>query len=237
MYRIYVITMVTVEEAVIARLTKGDKHFEILVDPEMAYAFKEGKPVSIQKMLAVNEVYSDSHKGLRVSPENLQKVFGTSDVIEVAKQILEHGDIQLTTEFKRKRLEEIKKQIAALISKTSFDPKTKNPHPPERILNAMEQARIHITLDPPESQIENVIKAIRPILPISTDKIKIELLVPPQYTGHAYGVIKSLTNVEKEKWNQDGSLHVVVSVTAGLKMEFYDKINHITHGDVDIKEL
>ncbi|OYT56535.1 MAG: ribosome assembly factor SBDS [Candidatus Aenigmarchaeota archaeon ex4484_14] len=229
--------MVTVDEAVIAKFTKGEKHFEILVDPELAYALKEGKSVSIQKMLAVNEIYSDAHKGLRVSPENLEKAFGTSDVIEIAKQILENGEVQLTTEFKRKRLEEIRKQIANMISRTSVDPKTKTPHPPERILNAMEQAKVHITLDRAENQVEGVVKAIRAILPISTDKINLEMTIPPQYTGHVYGIIKSLTTVKKEKWNQDGSLHVVVSLTAGLKMEFYDKINHVTHGDVEIKEL
>ena len=45
--------MVTVEEAIIAKIDKAGKHFEVLVDPNIAYELREGKIVSISKMLAV----------------------------------------------------------------------------------------------------------------------------------------------------------------------------------------
>ena len=44
--------MVTVDEAIIAKFDKDGKHFEILVDSELAYGMKEGKIVSLSKMLA-----------------------------------------------------------------------------------------------------------------------------------------------------------------------------------------
>ncbi|MCD6381759.1 MAG: ribosome assembly factor SBDS [Candidatus Aenigmarchaeota archaeon] len=227
--------MVSVDKAVIARLEKGGKHFEILVDPELAYAFREGKSVSFNEMLAVDEVFKDARKGLPISRQDLLDTFKTEDINEIAKIILKEGDIQLTTEFRRKKLEEKKRQIAEFISKNSVDPQTKNPHPPERIINAMEQAKVHIDVFKSiEEQIDDVVKAIRGILPISFEKIRIEVKIPSQYSGRAYGIIKSI-GVEP-KWQSDGSLYAILEIPAGLRESLYTKINNITHGDCVIEE-
>ena len=226
--------MVTVDKAVIARIEKDDKHFEILVDPELAYDFRQGKSVSIGKMLAVSDVYKDSKKGLPASRQDLIKCFGTDDIDEVAKIIIKDGDIQLTTELRRKRLEEKKKQIADFISKNTTDPQTKNPHPMQRILNAMEQAKVHVDIfKSSEEQIEGIIKAIRTQLPISFEKTEIELKIPALHAGKCYGIIKSFG--AEPQWLQDGSLHAIISIPAGMKQDFFNKINNITHGDAEIK--
>ena len=227
--------MVSVDKAVIARLEKGGKHFEILVDPELAYKFREGKSVSMAEMLAVNEVFKDAKKGMPVSRQDLIEVFGTDNIDEIAKVILKEGNIQLTTEFRRKKLEEKKKQIADFIARNSIDPQTKNPHPIDRILNAMEQAKVHIDIfKSVEEQVDDVIKAIRGIIPISFEKIRIEVKIPPQHAGKCYGIIKSF-GVEP-KWQSDGSLQAILEIPAGLRESLYTKINNITHGDCVIEE-
>jgi ribosome maturation protein Sdo1 len=62
-----------------------------------------------------------------------------------------------------------------------------------------------------------------------------KLKIPPQFTGQAYGIINEYK--EKEDWLPDGSLKVIVNIPVGLQMEFYDKLNAITHGSVLSEEI
>ncbi len=228
--------MVTVDEAIIAKITKDGKHFEILVDPELAYDLREGKSVSINKMLATNVVCTDSKKGLRASAKDIETAFGTFDIEKIAEFIVRHGEIQLTTEFKRKKIEDRKKQVATLISKNAINPQTRYPHPAERILNAMEQARVIVDpFRPAEQQVEDIIKAIKEILPISIEQISLNIEIPAKYSARAYGIVKEY-GIEKESWLSDGSLFVRITVAAGLKENVYRRLGALTEGNAKIEE-
>ncbi|MBI4018821.1 MAG: ribosome assembly factor SBDS [Candidatus Aenigmarchaeota archaeon] len=226
--------MVTVDKAVIARLDKGGKHFEVLVDPELAYALKEGKSVSIQAMLAVNQVFSDASKGTKSSEDDM-KLF-KSDVFSAAEEIIKKGDVQLTAEFRRKKAEDKRRQIASIISKNAINPQTKLPHPQERIENAMEKARVNI--DPflsADQQIPAILAALRPILPISIEQAEIEVKISAKYASRVFGALKSLGEISGQTWGSDGSLVAKIKVPAGLKQTIYSKINALTEGSAIIK--
>ena len=229
--------MVTVDEAIIAKLVKDGKHFEILVDPEIAYNCREGKIVSLSRMLAVNQVFSDSKKGTRTSDSDLKAAFGTNDLEKIAEAIVKKGEIQITTEFRKKKTEEKKKQIAAFISRQAINPQTKVPHPQERIMNAMDQAHVHI--DPfksTEQQVETIIKSIQSIIPLSIEETTISVDVPAPYAAHAFGVLKEIGTLEEQKWLNDGSLHAKIKFPAGMKDKVYSRLNAITKGNVRISE-
>ncbi|MEM7826709.1 MAG: ribosome assembly factor SBDS [Candidatus Aenigmatarchaeota archaeon] len=227
--------MVTVDKAVIAKIERNGKTFEILVDPDLAYGFKEGKSVSIANMLAVDEVFKDSKKGLPAGRQDIINSFGTDNIEEIAKEILKKGDIQLTTDMRRRKTEEKRIQIADFISKNAIDPQTKKPHPTQRILNAMEQAKIHVDIfKSVDEQIDNVIKAIKPIIPLSFEKAKLEIRVPAKWSGRSYGILKSFK--AEPQWLKDGSLFAIIEVPAGLKHEIFDKMNRITQGEAEITE-
>jgi len=69
---------------------KGDKQFEILVDPDLAKEAKmEGKNHDIQRLLFVQEVFVDAGEGERASVEELEEEFGTEQMMEAAQQIFE----------------------------------------------------------------------------------------------------------------------------------------------------
>jgi ribosome maturation protein SDO1 len=228
--------MVTVDEAIIAKIDKAGKHFEILVDPEIAYDLREGKSVSVQRMLATNVICTDSKKGLKASPSDTQAAFGTLDIEKIATEIVKHGEIQLTTEFRRKKTEERKKQIATLIARNAINPQTRVPHPTERIITAMEQA--HFNIDPTrpaESQVDNAIKAIKQILPISIEEIVLNIEIPARYSARGYGVVKEY-GIEKEAWLGDGSLAVRIRIAAGIKETVYRRLGALTEGNVKIEE-
>ena len=85
--------MVNVDEAIIAKYEYSGEHFEILVDPDLAADFRnpDGPDVAIEDLLAVEEIFKDSKKGDKASEEAMNKVFETTDPIEVSKIILEKG--------------------------------------------------------------------------------------------------------------------------------------------------
>jgi ribosome maturation protein SDO1 len=227
--------MVTVDKAVIARLERNKKHFEVLVDPEMAYDLKSGKIVSLSKMLAVNHVYTDSKKGERASPSEIEKAFHTTDLEKIAEEIVRHGEVQLTTDFRRRKVEEKRKQVAALISKYAINPQTRFPHPIERILNAMEQTRINIDpFKPAEQQMEDVVKPLKGILPISFEELNITAEIPAKYSGRVYSVLKGFGSFS-DQWVGD-KLIIKIKIPAGLKEKLYRTLNAITEGNVRIEE-
>ena len=135
-------------------------------------------------------------------------------------------------------IEEKKRQIIAIIAKQCVDPRTKLPHPPIRIQQALEQ--VHFSVDPfkdAEEQASEAIALIRSVLPISTEKVTISVKIPSRYVGKAYGTIKSFGKIKNESWGSDGSLTAVIEMPAGLYGPFLEKLGKITHGSVESEVL
>jgi ribosome maturation protein SDO1 len=228
--------VVSIDKAVVARFTQGNLRFEILVDPERALEFRLGKPLNLEEILAYPAIYKDARKTDVASEKDIQKVFGTSDIYKVAEKIIKQGEIQLTTEQKRKIIEQKKLQIATIISERAVNPQTNMPHPPQRILNAMQQAGVNI--DPMadvEAQVEKVLKGLKPILPIKFQKVILQLKLPSQFAGRCYTILKNMGSIKQEQWLADGSLQVQVEIFAGVQDDLFKKIADITHGQFESK--
>ncbi|MFC1728151.1 ribosome assembly factor SBDS [Nanoarchaeota archaeon] len=229
--------MTLIEDAVVARLQSGKSKFEILVDCEKALALKEGKNIDISEVLVDDKVFSDSKKGLVVAQKELENIFGTSEINEVAKQIIEKGKVHTTSEHRDKERDEKWKRIASLIHTNGVDPKTGIPHPLERVENAMREAKVNIDGRKAEDQFLDVIKALKVIIPISFETRQIELVIPPKHTGPVFPVVKKMATIQRDEWKNDGSLHLTAEIPAGLRDEFMDKLNALTHGEIEIKIL
>lgn len=230
--------MVSLDEAVIARFKKGEEHFEILIDPDAAADIIDGKDIDILQQLAIDSVFKDAKKGTHASEESLTEIFGTNDVAEISKKIVLKGEIQLTTEQRHKMQRNKKNRIVETIAKNAMDPKTKAPHPRQRIELAMEQAGIHIDpFKPVRDQVKVIIEKLRPIIPISMDHVRISVKIPAEYTGRAYGTVRTYGNLEREDWQSDGSWVGIIRIPAGMQTDFYDKLNDLTKGNVSAKIL
>jgi ribosome maturation protein SDO1 len=230
--------MVKLEDAVVARLTVQGMNFEALVDPWLASEFKSGKEVDIRGLLATDKIFKDSRKGDTASTENLLKIFGTDDPIKIAREIIRKGEVQVTTEQRRRMREEKMKQIVSLISRRAINPQTRLPHPPARIEGALEKAKVHIDeFKSVEEQLSAIIKAIRPIIPLKLESRKISLRIPASHVGRCNRVVREYGKVEREEWMNDGSWSVVVEIPAGIQGEFFDKLNQLTKGEIDAKVI
>jgi ribosome maturation protein SDO1 len=220
----------------IARYTKENEHFEILVKPEKALDYRNGKISGITEVLAAETIYSDANKGTRVADDDLRKAFDTTDALKIADIILKKGQLQLTTDQRRRMVEDKRKQVVDYISRQAVDPKTNLPHPPMRIENAMEQIRYSI--DPYKSieeQAREIIKLLRPILPLKVEQINVGVRVPAEYSQRAYGSIKSYGIIKREEWCNDGSWYGVVEMSAGSYASFLNKLGELTKGSGDAK--
>lgn len=230
--------MVSLDDAVIARLKKGEEHFEVLVDPYAAADLIDGKEIDIIQILAIDAIFKDSKKGTHASEEAIKEKFGTDDVAEIAKQIVLNGDIQLTTEQRHKMQKNKKNRIIETISRNAMDPKTKAPHPRQRIELAMDEAGVHVDpFKPVSEQVKTIIEALRPLIPISMEHVRISVKIPPEHIGKAYGVARNYGTLEREEWQSDGSWIGIIKIPAGMQTDFYDKLNDVTKGNVSTKFL
>ncbi len=222
----------------IARLTKDNEHFEILVKPDEALDYRMGKTARITDVLAAEIIFADANKGTRVSEEQMNKAFETIDPLKIAAEILKKGTLQLTTEQRRKMVEDKRRQIVDFISRQAVDPKTNLPHPPLRIENAMDQIRYQIdTHKPVEEQARDIVKLLRPILPLKIEQISVSVRIPVAYSARAYGSIKSYGEIKQDEWRPDGSWQGVIEMPAGAYASFLNKIGEITKGSGEAKIL
>lgn len=228
--------MVKVEDALIARYESKGHRFEVLIDQKLVDLVKTGKNVNISDYMAADVVFKDSNKGDRASDEVIKEVFGTEDFTTVVSEIVKKGQVQLTTDQRRRILEDKRKQIVEIISRESMNPQSGTPHPPQRIEKAMEEARVRI--DPfksAEEQVNEVLKAIRVILPIRFEHVKMEIDVPGTEYGKIYAELTRLGQILKEDWKNNGNYSAIVEIPAGVQDQLYDFLNKRTKGNVDIK--
>src|SRR3989344_6726365 len=212
--------MVRVDQAIIARLKKEGETFEILVDCDMALAYREGTIKDLSQVLASKEIFKDVKKGSRASEHEMKKVFKTDKADAVAEIILKKGEIQITAEHRNKLREEKKKQIVAFIHRNAVDAKTGHPHPPQRIETLMEQAKVKIDeFHPAELQVQDIITKLRPLIPIRLEVRELALTIPTKHAEAAFGYVKRSMKVVREQWGNDGSLRVVVEIPAGIQEE------------------
>lgn len=227
--------MVSLDDAVIATLKTHGHSFEIYVDPDLALSYKEGGDVEIKDVLAVEEVFKDAKAGDRASEDIIKKVFNTTDAKAAASVILKTGELHLTTDQKRKMLEDRRKQIVSFIARNAINPQTKTPHPPARIESAMEEAKVHVTLDKSaSSQVEKILKEISPIIPIRFEKVQVAVKVPAAYATMLYRVFREYGEVKKEEWVGQEQ-YCLVELPGGMQDEFYNTLNSITHGEAKTK--
>jgi ribosome maturation protein SDO1 len=203
---------------------EGEK-FEIMVKPDPALDFKMGKKKDISAVLVSDEIYTDSGKGTRPSSEKLLKAFNTEDQTEIAQIILEKGDLNLTTDQRRKMIEDKKKQIVTFIAKTYVDPKTHLPHPPLRIEQAMKDGRVSI--DPQKNvdeQVKEIVEKLRSIIALKSESLQLEIVIPAQFASQSYAVLKSVGSLKKEEWQNNGSLKAILEIPAAARPNVIDRL-------------
>ncbi|MCH2432149.1 MAG: ribosome assembly factor SBDS [Candidatus Poseidoniia archaeon] len=230
--------MVSLEDAVTARYETGGNRFEILIDPKAAQSYREGDEIDWEEAIAADGVWADSAKGDRAPDILVNDAFGTTELIEIYKKILTEGTIQLTAQQRNEMVDQKKKQIVAHIVANAMNPQTGGPHPPQRIENAIDEARFSVDpMEAIEKQVEKLIKLIKPLIPISFEKIRVAVKIRAIHVGKCYGQISSLSNIESEEYQKDGSWIGILEMPAASFVKLEDVLGSLTKGTAETKML
>ena len=207
-------------EPVIARIDiKGKHHFEVYVYPEKAYAYLEGNKISVEDILAIEKVFKDARKGIEASSKDLTKIFGTEDPYQICKKILDEGKVQLTTEYIKKLQERKRRWIINFIHQNFVDPKTNLPHPIPRIERAMKEAKIRVNpYKRAEEQVNQVLEALRKILPLKGGSSKLRVKIPIEAWGKVRAGLSGMGKILREEASKDGQ-KVVIDVEIPIRAQ------------------
>jgi ribosome maturation protein SDO1 len=230
--------MISLDEAVTARLESHGARFEVLVDPDAALAIKRGEfDGDLEEVIAAEDVFENASRGDRPAESDLEDVFGTTDPMEIIPEVIERGEIQITAEQRREMQERKRRQLVDRITRNAVNPQMDDaPHPPERIERALEEAGFKIDpMEPVERQVDEALDQLRPILPIRFDEMVIAVQIPADHAGSAQARVRAFGELEREEWQSDGSWVGVVRFPAGLQNDFYDLVNEVSSGEAETR--
>ena len=230
--------MVDLNDAIIARLESHGETFEVLLDPAVMNFLKQGKNVDLIDFLAVEDVFKNSSKGTRPAEEKIKEVFGTDNISEIAKKIIEKGEVQMTAEQRKEMLEAKRHQVVTYIAANAINPQTKLPHPYTRIELALEEAKFHVDpFKPLDKEIDEAMKLLRPLIPIRFEKSKIAIKLKGDDYGRCFDDMVHYGIIEREEWTADGSWIGLMELPAGLVPELTEKLKHKTKGTASVKMI
>ncbi|MBX4211836.1 ribosome assembly factor SBDS [Candidatus Pacearchaeota archaeon] len=218
---------------VVARIKIKNVHYEIQVDLDEALKVKAGKG-NIMAAVDAPRVYYDMKKGNLASSADLMDAFGTQDFYEVAKKIITSGEVQKTQEFRDAEHEARIKQVINLLLKNAVD-QNGRPYTEDRIRRAIDEVHFNFDKKPAEQQMALLLPKLQEVIPIRIETKKIKLIIPARFTGQVYGMLKDYK--ESEEWRPNGDLQVIMNIPSGLQIDFYDKLNSVTHGAVQSQEM
>ncbi|MFB6131654.1 MAG: ribosome assembly factor SBDS, partial [Salinigranum sp.] len=210
--------------------------FEVLIDPDAALAIKrdtfEG---DLEDVIAAEDVFENASRGDRPAEEDLETVFGTTDPLEIIPEVVKRGEIQITAEQRREMQEQKRRSLINRIARNAVNPQMDDaPHPPERIERALEEAGFRVDpMETVESQVDDALDALRPVIPIRFAEVTVAVHVPPEYAGSAQAQIRKFGELDREEWQNDGSWIGVLTFPAGMQNDFYDLVNEHTSGEAE----
>jgi len=230
--------MISLDEAVTARLESHGERFEVLVDPDAALAIKRDEfEGDLEDVIAAEDVFEDASSGDRPPENALEEVFGTTAPLEIIPEVIKRGEIQITADQRREMQEQKRKALINRITRNAVNPQMDDaPHPPERIESALEETDFRIDpMEPVESQVDEALDALRPVIPIRFDTVTVAVQLPADYAGSGQAKIREFGDLEREEWQPDGSWIGVVEFPAGMQNDFYDLVNEVSSGAAETR--
>ncbi|MDZ7702709.1 MAG: ribosome assembly factor SBDS [Halobacteriales archaeon] len=230
--------MISLDDAVTARLESHGARFEVLVDPDAALAIKRGEfDGELTDVIAAEDVFEDADRGDRPAEEDLESVFGTTAPLEIIPEVIERGEIQITAEQRREMQEQKRRQLINTIARNAINPQMNDaPHPPDRIEAALEEAGFRVDpMEQVETQVDDALDALRPVIPIRFEEITVAVQFPAEHAGAAQARVREFGELEREEWQPDGSWIGVLTFPAGMQDDFYDLVNELSSGEAETK--
>lgn len=117
-------------------------------------------------------------KGQVAKKEDLIKAFGKDNHVEICKEILAKGELQVSEKERHANLESTFKEIATLVADKCVNPETNRPYPVTIIEKSIKDA--HYSIKPNKnvkSQALDVIKLLKAHIPIEKALMRVKITV------------------------------------------------------------
>lgn len=216
-----------------AKFKVKSKTFEVSVNFDEALKVQK-KTGDIAAALNVSTIFYNAKEGSVASQKDLMEAFQTTDTHTIATTIIQRGELQRPQEFRDAEREAKVKQVIMLLLRNAVDQHGR-PYTEDRLRRAVQEVHYNFDNRPAEQQMLDVLEKIKTIIPIRIDTKRIKLRIPARFSGNVYGLLKDFK--ESEDWLANGDLEAVVAIPAGMQLDFYDKLNSVTHGAVISEEI
>jgi len=204
--------------------------FEVLTKLGAVLKFRKGE-LGWAEVLYADEIFKSYSKAEKAKGVDLTAAFGTENVQDCAKVIVEKGELQLTANERKEFVEKKRAEIVNYIHKYYVDPRAKTPHPVLRIENALDELKFKVDADvPTEKQVQEIVKRLPEVLPIKRQEMEGLLTIPNKHMGSCHGVIQKYVKIINERYSADGCA-MQVSLVPGDYQPLLNDLNRLTKGD------
>ncbi|KAF0757970.1 hypothetical protein AaE_004086 [Aphanomyces astaci] len=162
----------------VVRLKKGGCRFEVACFKNKLVEWRRGIETNLSDVLQSEAIFDNVSRGKRARDEDIQRVFGTQDIVEVATFIMTKGAIHLSESIRMAEHDSMFQEVASVIAKTSVNPEISRPYPVSAIEQTMQ--KIHVVLTPHEPvdiQALGALQQLKRIMPIVRATMKVHVTV------------------------------------------------------------
>ena len=95
-----------------------------------------------------------------------------------------------------------------------------------------------VSIDPyknVDEQVKDIVEKLRSIIPLKSENLVLEIIVPAQYAAKSYSVLKSTGTLKKEEWQSNGSLKAILEIPAAARPNVIDRLGSITKGTASVE--
>jgi len=206
--------MVKVDEAFEVRYKFSGENFQVLVDFDKLNEFKKNSDeMSVYDVLADTKIFKDQKKGELASEHLLNEIFKAKSEEEILKEILLKGECQIPTAYLNKLRSEKKIQVITYIAQNALNPQTKGKYMFSMIES--EVNKLKFNFDPNKEfiiQAEEVLILLKKQMPISLEKVILQIKIPGEFCGGFYGPFRKYGKITKEYFDDHGNLHLHIQI-------------------------
>eukprot|EP01006_Ploeotia_vitrea_P042763 TRINITY_DN66660_c2_g1_i2.p1 TRINITY_DN66660_c2_g1~~TRINITY_DN66660_c2_g1_i2.p1 ORF type:complete len:254 (-),score=121.95 TRINITY_DN66660_c2_g1_i2:45-806(-) len=214
----------------IVRLKRKGKRFEVACYKNKVMNWRNGIEKDLDEVLQIPSVFSNVSKGVLAKSKDLERVFKTTDQVEVCKMILEKGNLQVSEKERVQEFENKLKDIATIVAGKCVNTQTKRPFPLRMIENSMKE--IKFTVKPNKSakvQALSVIQQLKEVLPIERAQMRLRVTLPEKHAKQIKKKMEDLfVEVEEEDWGVDCEL--IVRIDPGNYRAVEERVRAETRG-------
>lgn len=112
----------------IVRLKKAGKRFEVACYKNKVLDWRSGAETDLDEVVQIENIFFNVSKGALVPQEDLKKAFNSTNTLEIIKEILKKGELQVGEKERNHELSSSWKEIVTLVCEKCVDPKSQRPY-------------------------------------------------------------------------------------------------------------